>query len=71
MWEEKEWDKQKVASHIHTTTCETAVRSCYITQEPSLAPCDDLMGWDWGQEGGDICIIMADLCCCMGHNTSL
>ena len=39
--------------------------------------CDDLegrngdSGWDAGQ-GGDICILMADLCCCMAEtNTTL
>ena len=39
---------------------------CCITQELSSELCDDLDGWDkgWGgteaQEGGDICILLAD-----------
>ena len=40
--------------------------------------CDHLEGWDGGwsgrdaQEGGDIYILMVDLCCCMAEtNTTL
>ena len=40
--------------------------------------CGDLKGWggEWGgrkaQEGGDICIHIADSCCCMAEtNTTL
>ena len=40
--------------------------------------CDNLEGWDGvggereGQEAGDMCIPMADLCCCMAEtNTAL
>jgi len=37
--------------------------------EPSFALCDDLEGLGWGdmkedEEGGDMCIIMADSHCC-------
>ena len=52
--------------------------SCYVTQGAQPNAFDDLEGWDgvWGgrevQEGGDICRLMADSCCCMAEtNTTL
>ena len=54
------------------------VESCCITQEAQLVLCDNLEGW-FGmgsgreiQEGGDICMIMADAHhCVVETNTTL
>ena len=49
--------------------------SCCGAQGAQL--CDDLEGWGGGcgmeeQEGGDMCILMADSCCCTAEtNTTL
>ena len=52
------------------------VRSCYITQEPSLVLCDDLEEWERGGEkssrGRGYSIIMAELNCYTAEsNTTL
>ena len=46
----------------------------YDAGSSTLGLCDNLEGWGgvgrW--EGGDICILKADLCCCMAEtNTTL
>ena len=63
--------------NIHPLVCakQTAGRSCYRNREPSLVLRDDPEGREEGreaEEGGDICIITAELRCCMAEtNTTL
>ena len=50
--------------------------SCYVTQEAQLGVCDDLEGWDGGnrkraQEGGNMCIHVADSCCCTAKTNTM
>ena len=45
------------------------------TKEPSPVLWDDLQGFLWeggkeAQEGGDICIHMADSCCCIAETNT-
>ena len=62
--------------NIHTLSGVRWIVAEKLLGEPSLAP---VMTWRGGMregraatEGGHVCIIMADLCCCMaGTNTIL
>ena len=39
--------------HVRTTRPQGQLgRSCWERREPGLVPCDDLEGWDAGEEGG-------------------
>ena len=49
----------------------------YNTASPTLVLCDNLEGWDRVegrrelQEGGDICISVADSCCCTAEANTI
>ena len=45
-------------------------------RELSPVPCDDLEGWDAGAgeeacEGGNICVHIADSCCCTAETNTI
>ena len=48
-----------------------------MTADLKPGPCDNLEGWDGvgagreAQEGGGICILMVDSCCCMAESNTL
>ena len=68
---------EKKHPHIHTLRCKTkrAGKRLLWSRESSLVLCD---GLEWGEvgrggvlEGGDVCIIMADLHCCMAETNTI
>ena len=53
---------------IYATMCKTDSRGrlLHVHREPNPVPCDDLGGgMGWVQEGGDICLLVADSHCRM------
>ena len=47
--------------------------SCFIAQEASLEPCDDLEGWEGGKEAQEervLLEIMTDLHCCISETST-
>ena len=61
---------------MYTTICEIDNwGKLLITKGAQPGLCDNLKGWDrgWGGsktlEGRDICILMADSCCCMAETS--
>ena len=58
--------------NIHTPTCKTAMRIHCMIQGAQTGALWQPGGVGWGrkegQEGGDICIPMADSCCCMAQS---
>ena len=62
---------------ISCTACRQSIGICCMTQEFNLVLCDNLEEWDGvedgreAQEGGDICIPMADSCECMAETNTI
>ena len=66
---------QEIRTDIYTLPCVKQIASGNLlhNRELSLVLCDDLEGCDAGevQEGGDICIYIADSLCCRAETSTL
>ena len=73
-----QWGKERMGciergaqTHIRYMSNREPVGSCCVAQELSLVLCDNREGWEAMrgsgevQEGRDICVLVADSCCCM------
>ena len=49
-----QWGATAFSGHLHTTMCKTdsLCEAAIQHREPSSVLCDDLDGWDGGQDGG-------------------
>ena len=72
------WGKWESSIGTHTTMCEVAASGEAGVQhrELSSVPCDDLERWDAGVgeeawEGGNICVHIADSCCCTAETNTI
>ena len=65
-----EWRGQH--GNIHSPTCKTAMGTHCMIQGAQTSALSQPRGVGWGrkerQEEGDICIPMADSCCCMAES---
>ena len=60
------------STDVQTPPCakQIAAEKLLCNRKPSLALCDDLEGRDGEGEGGSVCMIMADLHCCMAETNT-
>ena len=51
--------------------CRNSGRELALLGDPTHVLCDNLEGWEGVQEGGDICVPVADSWCCMAETNTI